>query len=157
LIFHLPILVTVLIDIASWLLIHLGVSFIMSRRLQDSFDPSGWLYQKRGWENNGQIYTRVFKVKSWKKLLPDGAALFKGGFQKKRLRETNWPYFKAFIRETCRAEITHWIVFLCSFLFFLWNLWWVGLIMIVYAAAANLPCIITQRYNRTRLRRLVSE
>jgi len=121
----------------------------------DSFNPSGWLYRKCSWEKNGLIYVRLFKVKAWKKCLPDGAALFKNGFQKKQMRETNQSYIRAFIKETCRAEFTHWIVLLCGFLFFLWNLWWVGIIMIIYAAAANLPCIITQRYNRIRLQRLL--
>jgi glycosyl-4,4'-diaponeurosporenoate acyltransferase len=154
-IFHLSTLVTILIDIAAWFLIHMGVSFIMSRRKQDEFDPLSWLYLKRDWEKEGRIYVTIFRVKSWKKFLPDGAALFKGGFQKKRLRETNHSYLIAFIKETCRAELTHWIVLLCGFLFFIWNIWWVGIIMIIYAVAANLPCIITQRFNRIRMQRLL--
>jgi glycosyl-4,4'-diaponeurosporenoate acyltransferase len=86
--------------------------------------------------------------------LPDGAALFKEGFEKKRLKETNMEYLNWFMRETCRAELTHWIVFLFGPLFFIWNLWWVGIVMILYASLANMPCIITQRYNRIRLRRI---
>jgi glycosyl-4,4'-diaponeurosporenoate acyltransferase len=70
------------------------------------------------------------------------------------LKETSKHYLDSFIRETCRAELTHWIVFLFGPLFLMWNLWWVGIIMIVYATLANIPCVITQRYNRIRLQRI---
>jgi len=36
-------------------------------------------------------------------------------------------------------------------LFFLFNFWYAGIIMILYAFIANLPCIIIQRYNRPKL------
>ena len=39
--------------------------------------------------------------------------------------------------------------------FFLWNPWWGDLIIVAYAVAANLPCIFAQRYNRSRLTRLL--
>lgn len=63
-------------------------------------------------------------------------------------------YLERFVRETCRGEAVHWVVFACALLFFLWNPWWIGLIMVAYAAAVNVPCIIAQRYNRIRLVRL---
>lgn len=42
-----------------------------------------------------------------------------------------------------------------AFLFFIWNPLWAGFIMIAYAILANLPFILTQRYNRPRLQRLL--
>jgi glycosyl-4,4'-diaponeurosporenoate acyltransferase len=39
--------------------------------------------------------------------------------------------------------------------FLVWNWWWVELLMVVYALAANLPCLLVQRYNRARLARLL--
>ena len=151
---HLPTAITILIDIAAWFVIHMGVSYIMARQPLASFSPNSWLYRKRKWERNGRLYEKLFRLKSWKKKLPDGAAIFKNGFEKKHLKETNQDYLDSFIRETCRAELTHWIVFLFGPLFLIWNLWWVGIVMILYAALANIPCIITQRYNRIRLRRI---
>ena len=151
---HLPTFITIPIDVVAWFLIHMGVSYIMSRQPLTSFNSKSWLYRKRGWEKNGRFYEKLFRLKSWKRRLPDGAAIFKNGFEKKRLKGTNKDYLDAFIRETCRAELTHWIVFLFGPLFFIWNLWWVGIIMILYAAIANIPCIITQRYNRIRLQRI---
>jgi len=152
---HLPTAITIFIDVAAWFVIHMGVSYIMSRQPLPSFNPNSWIYRKRNWERNGRIYQRFFRLKSWKKILPDGAAIFKNGFEKKHLKETKKYYLDSFIRETCRAELTHWIVFLFGPLFFIWNLWWVGIVMILYASIANMPCVITQRYNRIRLQRIV--
>jgi len=154
-IFHLPTPITVLIDIVAWLAIHMGVSYLLTRRPLASFSADGWLCRQRGWENDGKTYQGIFRLKSWKKRLPDGALLFKSGFQKKKLKDTSREYLEAFVAETCRAELTHWIVFLFGFVFLVWNIWWVGIVMVVYAMAANVPCIVTQRYNRIRLRRIV--
>ena len=151
---HLPTAITILIDVIAWFVIHMGVSYIMSRQPLTSFNNHSWLYRKRNWERNGRFYEKFFRLKSWKRRLPDGAAIFKNGFEKKRLKETNKDYLDSFIRETCRAELTHWIVFLFGPVFLIWNLWWVGIVMILYATIANIPCIITQRYNRIRLQRI---
>jgi len=153
-IFHLPTHITILIDIVVWFVIHMSVSFLMTRRPLASFNTDNWLYRQRSWEKNGRIYERFFRLKSWKKKLPDGAAVFKNGFQKKKLKETSQEYLQEFISETCRAELTHWIVFLFGFIFFIWNIWWVGIVMIMYATIVNIPCVITQRYNRIKLRRI---
>ena len=151
---HLPTGITILTDVISWLVIHMGVSYIMTHQSLSSFNPSFWLYRKRGWERNGKFYETFFRLRVWKRGLPDGAAIFKNGFKKKHLKETNRDYIDSFIRETCRAELTHWIVFLFGPLFLIWNLWWVGIVMILYAVLANIPCVITQRYNRIRLQRI---
>ncbi|MFC1902343.1 glycosyl-4,4'-diaponeurosporenoate acyltransferase [Chloroflexota bacterium] len=126
----------------------------MTRRQLGSFNPNSRLYRQRNWENNGRIYERFFRLKAWKKKLPDGAAIFKDGFKKKRLKENSQEYLKDFISESCRAELTHWVVLLFGFIFFVWNIWWVGIVMVMYATIVNIPCIITQRYNRIRLRRI---
>jgi glycosyl-4,4'-diaponeurosporenoate acyltransferase len=40
-------------------------------------------------------------------------------------------------------------------LFFLWNKWQVGIVMIIYAFTVNIIPIIVQRYNRPRLKRML--
>ncbi len=65
------------------------------------------------------------------------------------------PYLEQFLRETRRAEVAHWLMLLCVPLFFLWNPPWARLVMVAYALAANLPCILAQRYNRIVLYRVV--
>ena len=144
----------IVINIAVWLVIHLGVGMSTARMRSDSFNPQSWLYRQRTWERGGKTYKSLLKVKKWKRLLPDGVAVFKGGFRKKHLRDADVPYVQRFILETCRAEFTHWVIFLFAFIFFVWNEWWIGLIMVAYGLAANMPCIITQRYSRMRLERM---
>jgi len=151
---HLPTAITILIDVIAWFVIHIGVSYIMTHQPLTSFNPNSWLYRKRKWERHGKFYEKSFRLKLWKRKLPDGAAIFKNGFEKKHLKETSKDYLDSFIRETCRAELTHWIVFLFGPVFLVWNLWWVGIVMILYATIANIPCVITQRYNRIRLQRI---
>ena len=127
------------------------VVFIAIRIPVGHFNPRGLFFQPRRWEKKGAIYQNLFKIKSWKKYAPDGAEFIKKrGFPKKKLGNTSTPYFKRFLLETCRAEMTHWMIILFAPFFFLWNRFWVGLIMIMYALIENLPLIMVQRYNRIR-------
>jgi glycosyl-4,4'-diaponeurosporenoate acyltransferase len=153
-IFHLPSVLNVIIDFIAWLLIHVIVSVLVAKMQPDSFNPESWIYKERHWENNGKFYETFFNIKKWKEFLPDGAAVSKSGFRKKRLSNNDADYIRRFILETCRAELTHWVIFLFSVIFFIWNDWWIGLIMIAYAIVVNIPCVITQRYNRIRLIRV---
>ena len=120
----------------------------------NSFNPQSWLYRQRIWERGGKTYKARLKVKKWKRLLPAVAVVVKVGFRKKHLGNADAAYVRRFILETCRAEFTHWVIFLFSLIFFLWNDWWIGLIMVAYGLATNMPCIVTQRYNRMRLERM---
>ena len=65
-------------------------------------------------------------------------------------------YLRRFLSETCRAELSHWIAVVIGLNFFIWNPWYVGLIMLVYGLATNLPFILVQRYNRLRLRAVLA-
>jgi glycosyl-4,4'-diaponeurosporenoate acyltransferase len=122
------------------------------------FNPNHWLYKSRKWETEGNVYQDIFKIKKWKHRLPDGArVLGRLGFQKKKLNNSSPEYFEAFLVETCRAELTHWILILFAPFFFLWNRPGVGLFMIFYALLENLPFIIAQRYNRHRFKRLLEQ
>lgn len=155
-IFHLPGLLNIVIDFAAWLVIHVVVSLSIDTVSPYSFNPKSWLYRERRWERDGRTYRVFLKIKKWKGLLPDGAALSKGGFRKKHIDNTDAPYMRRFILETCRAELIHWVILLFSVAFFIWNDWWIGMIIIAYGFIVNIPCIITQRYNRIRLKRIYS-
>lgn len=119
------------------------------------FEKDWWWFRIRNWEKRGRIYKRIFKVKRWKDIIPDGGGLFKRGFAKKKLKNSDPQYLKTFLYETKRAELTHLLTILPAPVFFLWNVWWAGVIMIVYALIANIPCILLQRYNRARLTNLI--
>jgi glycosyl-4,4'-diaponeurosporenoate acyltransferase len=148
---------TIVINVLAWLFIHLSVPFIITQFRAERFDPGARLYRKRSWEKDGDLYRNVFWAHKWKRLLPDGAAWFKKGFPKKSLQSRSPAYLQRFVRETCRAELAHYLVMLFAPLFFLWNPAWIGRLMILYALLANGPCIITQRYNRIYFNRLLTQ
>ena len=151
-IIHLSTFWTVLLDIFAWFVIHMAVVLFMIRIPRDRFGPDSFLYRVRSWEIGGRLYEKVFRIKRWKSVLPDGARWMKGrGFPKKELASRSTQYLQAFIRETCRAELTHWLTMVFAPFFFLWNKPFVGWIMIAYALAENVPLIMAQRYNRSRL------
>lgn len=152
---ELPIIWTIIINILLWLAIHLTIAYIATILPSGLINVESPIYREWNWEKGGMIYEKYFRIRMWKELLPDGSALFKKGFRKKRMVTVSREYIEKFIIEVCRAEMAHWIVILCSPVFFIWNPLWAGIVMILYAIAANMPCILAQRYNRIRLRRLL--
>jgi glycosyl-4,4'-diaponeurosporenoate acyltransferase len=141
----------------AWLVIHMGFAWAGTKAPPHWFNPQARLFRTYGFERSGRIYEILFRVKTWKDTVPDAAAWFKQGFPKKALAEAETAYLDRFIVETCRGEAVHWLVFLAAGLFFLWNSLWVGWVMVAYSTAANFPCIVIQRYNRARLRRLAEK
>ena len=154
---HLPTFWTIMLDIAAWFVIHMGVVAAMVSLPVRLFDPQAWPFRLRGWERDGQLYEKAFRVRTWKDMLPDGANLLRWrSFRKRHLEHTTVDYLDRFSRETCRAECTHLLTMVWAPFFFLWNPVWVGWLMIFYALAENVPLIVAQRYNRIRIRRLLS-
>jgi glycosyl-4,4'-diaponeurosporenoate acyltransferase len=145
---------TTILNITAWPVIHLGVAWIATRLSASLVSAPKWLYEPRRWEQEGTVYQKWFHVRKWKGFLPDGAALFEGGFSKKRLLSHDMDHLNRFAEETRRGEIAHWAVIVISPIFALFNRWFVVLIMIGYALMTNLPCIVVQRYNRPKLLRL---
>jgi glycosyl-4,4'-diaponeurosporenoate acyltransferase len=154
---HLSTGATVALDVAAWLVIHMGIALLASRTPLHRFDPLRWFFLPKAWERQGEIYVNRCGIRVWKKHLPDGARLVgRLGFPKKHLASTSDEYLETFARETCRAELVHWVIIAFAPLFFLWNRPGVGFLMIAYAIAENLPLIMTQRYNRFRLQRVLN-
>ena len=141
-------------DILGWPVIHLSIAASVLRLPLTKFAGDGFLYTVWGWEDQGRFYRKWLAVKRWKSLLPDGAPWL-GGFAKKKLSGRDPQYLLHFMLETRRAECAHWCMLGCLPLFFLWNPLWACLVMTVYAVAANVPCIIAQRYNRAVLSHLL--
>lgn len=147
---ELPVSWIVALNCAGWPAIQMGLAWFFTRMPEEWFHPPGELACE-DW-----LYRRVFRVRHWKDRLPDAAGWFTGGFAKRSLANAEARYLQRFIRETWRGELCHWCAFAFAPVFFLWNPWWADLVIIVYATAANLPCILTQRHNRLRMRRLLA-
>ena len=141
-------------NLLGWPTIHLAVASVALRLPAHLFAKDCWVTAPRRWEREGRLYRDWLGIRRWKSLLPDGAPWL-GGFAKKRIHSLDAFYVGQFLLETRRAELAHWCMFLCLPLFFLWNPPWACLVMTAYALAANLPCILAQRYNRIVLYRVV--
>lgn len=143
----LPIGWVVALNVLGWPIIQLGLAWGWTRLPAHHLHPPA----ARPFEDRGRFYQRVFGIRRWKDRLPDGASWLSGGFAKARLVQHNAAYLERFIRETWRGELCHWCALAFVPLFLLWNPWWGDLIIVTYAIAANLPCILVQRYNRARM------
>jgi glycosyl-4,4'-diaponeurosporenoate acyltransferase len=138
----------------AWPAIHLSIAFVTVRFPPALFAEDTWLTAPRFWEQDGRLYREGLAIRKWKYVLPDSAPWL-GGFPKKKLRARDPTYLARFLIETRRAEVAHWCMLACLPVFFLWNPPWARWVMTAYALAANLPCILVQRYNRVALERLV--
>lgn len=146
---------TVVLDVVAWAVFHAGTGYLVHRMAASRFDHDMWIHRPWRLERDGRLYVDVLRIKRWKGWLPEAGDLFAGGFNKKRLVSKDPAYLSTYVRETRRAELGHWLCAGCAPLFFLWNPWGIGIVMIVYAIAANGPCIASLRYNRRRLQRIL--
>jgi glycosyl-4,4'-diaponeurosporenoate acyltransferase len=153
----LPILWTIVVDCIAWTIIHPSVAYLATRFPPAILDHNLWLYRTRPWERGGALYDDLFHVRKWKSRLPDAGRIFGNAFTKERIRYTDQGYLRTWVRETCRAELCHWIAILPSLLFFLWNPIHLGVIMVIYAMAFNAVPIVVQRYNRPRLLAIIQK
>jgi glycosyl-4,4'-diaponeurosporenoate acyltransferase len=151
---RLPVLVAV--DLVAWLGVHLGAGYLVHRLPEAPLDHGGWLFRERAWERGGRFYADVLRIRRWKRWLPEGGDFFPGGFNKAALASLDEAYFRRYARETRRAELGHLLTALPAPLFFVWNPWYLGVLMQLYALVANGPCIASQRYNRLRLERVLA-
>lgn len=144
---ELPFSWTVILNVGLWPVIQMVLAWSFIRM------PAAWFKPPAPHESAG-FYEKYLGIKRWKDRLPDGGRWFGGGFAKSGMKNTDPVYLQRFIVETWRGELCHYCAFLFLPVFFLWNPWWGNLVMVCYAIIANAPCIIAQRYNRIRLRRL---
>lgn len=153
----LPNLWIVVLNLVGIPAIHLGVSWWFTKLDRSRFDPESWLFRERPTEQGGTVYQTLFRIRNWKGLLPDAAPWF-DGFAKGKLADKDPAYLRAFIAETCRGEAAHYAQIPGILLTLIWNPWPVAAcVMIVYAFASNLPCLLLQRFTRARLRSFLEE
>lgn len=144
-----------IVNIMAWLLIHFVVSAFCFKIPLCFFLKDTVFLRIAEWERNGKVWNEFFLVKKWKRYLIDGSSIAKKSYDKRHLHGWGRKDLLIFAAETKRAEMTHWLIMLPAPLFFLWNPDWAGWINIVYAFLANMPFIITQRYNRGRIELIV--
>lgn len=151
----LPDVVAVLVDVAVWIAVGFAAGYVAHRLPVERLAHDTVVTRLRPCERDGRVYERRLRIKRWKRRLPEAGDLFAGGFSKRSITSTDRAFLERFVVETRRAELTHWWVMAAGPLFFLWNPWWLALVMVVYGVLANLPCLVVQRYNRARLVRIL--
>lgn len=102
-------------------------------------------------------FYRMLGIRRWKRLLPDGAPWVGGSFSKARLAQRDEAYLRRFAAESYRGELAHLFMIACMPIVFVWNPLRTWPVFCLYALAANLPCILTQRYNRAMLLRILEK
>lgn len=154
-IFFLPKPLAILLCFILWPALQTAAAFICHKLPERLLLHSSFFYRSHGWEKGGEIYRRIFKVQRWKKFLPDSATFIKGGYKKKSLDSLSKSNLEEYLMESCRAEMTHWLAIPPFWIFGLFAPTRVIFYMLIYALAVNLPCIITLRYNRPRIEKLL--
>ncbi len=140
-----------LLDAVAWAAVQVGAGYVAHRL------PDRWLERDRGplreaaWERGGAFYVEALRIRRWKHLLPEAGAVFAGGFDKRRLGPATADQLERHVRESRRAEVTHWLALAPTPVFVACNPPLLAVLMPVYAIAVNGPCIAAQRYNRIRL------
>lgn len=148
---------TILLCFLVWLCLQTGFAFFCLFLPNRYFAPDGLIFRSHCWEKEGQIYEKLFNVKRWKHLLPDGGMVWKKrGFRKKKLESFSKDSLNRFLIESSRGEMTHWLPIFFFWIFWLFTPPMVPWIMLIYALLANMPCIIVQRYNRPRVQRVLN-
>lgn len=147
---NLPTIWTIVLDVLIWLIVQPLIAYCMTRLPSTSLHPDAWLYRPRSWERDGDIYQTLLRIRRWKGWLPSGGVWFKG-FDMRSVDSRDAAYLYRWRVETCRAELAHWLQIAVAPLFMLWNPPVAGIVIMIYALAANLPCLLVQRHNRPRL------
>ncbi|MGD0797010.1 MAG: hypothetical protein ABR910_04720 [Acidobacteriaceae bacterium] len=148
------ILALVAINTAGWLFLQLAIAWAATRASSRRFAANNRLFKVRSWEIS--FYRRWLRIRRWKRILPDGAPWVGGSFRKKTLQARHSEHLRQWRIETRRGEFAHWLMLACFPIFFLWNPRWAWSVIVLYAVAANLPCILVQRYNREAVQRILS-
>jgi glycosyl-4,4'-diaponeurosporenoate acyltransferase len=146
---------TIALDVVAWGAVHASTGYLAHRtplrRLQRDVGP----LRLTRWEREVRVFERL-RIRRWKDKLPEAGALFAGGMSKRSLPGVDAGGLERFAAETRRAEWAHWWALGAVPLFALFNPPVAAAAMVVYAVAANGPCILVQRYNRARLRRALA-
>lgn len=140
-----------------WPIFQLSAVFLCLNLPDRFFLPDGFFFRSHPFEKGGRIYDVLFRVSRWKHLLPDGGSLWKKrGYKKKHLESCSEANLNRFLIESARGEMSHWLAIFPFWVFGLFTPPIVPWMMLAYALAVNLPCIIAQRYNRPRVKNLLN-
>ena len=120
------------------------------------FIPKSWInpdifpYKTCRFENDGRFYEQ-FGVRKWQTKVLDMSKIFPKIIPQKKINGDLQDSLPLMIKETCIAELIHWILFIP--VLYCLSLWegLGGFIIVTLYELFNIPYIMIQRYNRPRL------
>ncbi len=142
-----------IINVVAWVAAGTIVGTWRARQSLDSVARVGWCTRLRPFERGGELYVRVFRVRSWKRLVPEAGTWF-GGMSKRRLPAVHEGGLTRLVAESLRAEKTHLTMLAVTPVFVLWNDPLPFLANVCFSLVVNVPPIVVTRFNRHRLARL---
>lgn len=135
-----------------WSVTQMSLSHLFTKVPRSFFDTYHYWFRTFSFEKEGQLWNRLFFINKWKMYIPEGEWLNNNIYNKHVLRPLAQENIYKMIIEMRRAELVHWFSIL-PVIVFVRAPKYIKTINILYALLANLPIILTQRYNRPRLER----
>lgn len=144
----------ILKDMVLWFALHMIVVYVCHKAPDSIYEKKDHWFRLLDLEDEGHFYDRIFRIKKWKDILPDGGQINTYGFEKNKIRK-DIEFVRKFYLETKRAEAIHWGGMMTSFLFLLVHPFPVSIVVLGFAWILDIPFIMIQRYNRPRLGNLL--
>lgn len=112
------------------------------------FDENKFPYRLFKWEKGGKLYDKL-RIKKWKSKLPEMSMLTKVIFPKKLKKDMTSADFDRLVKESCIAELSHYVLCILSIgIYYIWK-GKIGLLLtLLYSVLGNVTYIVIQRYNR---------
>ena len=127
------------------------VAFFLGQLLpRQNFDYTVHPYASYKWEREGKVY-RWLLIQRWKDAVPDMSRYIRSMVKKKIVIFRDPEYLDGLIRETCVAELVHYMLMLLSPIYLIFMDGYAGIIAALLYCLCNLPFVLIQRYNRPRL------
>lgn len=122
---------------------------------RELFDYTAKFFLPKKWEINSDIYS-ILKVSKWKDKVPDVSKYIKK-IPAKQITKSSVDAIKILIKETCVAEVAHYLLIILAIPINFISDGLSGFICFLMYSLGNLPYIIIQRYNRPRLIKLLEK
>ncbi len=140
-----------LLNISTWVVWFFVIGYLVNLIPAQRLANDTFLTKLNDFEKDGKWYRKYLKINKWKDHLPELGGVFKQGFAKRNIDQSNQKQIQDFIVATRRAEIAHWLMTAGWIITIAFNPWWAIILNIIFAHVVNFPCLIVQRYNRARL------
>lgn len=112
------------------------------------FDENKFPYREFKWEKGGKVYDKLH-IKKWKAKLPEMSKITKLIFPKKLKKSMTSEDFDRLVKESCIAELSHYILCVLSLgIYYIWRGKIGAFLSLIYGVLGNVTYIIIQRYNR---------